>query len=234
MACYNLSVPPPEAYTLKGLIDHYNKYFRHQVDDIYKLNSIREFLCGKPPREDADGNPVIYNTKGNYWKDVHQRHLTNSQVDNATAILQRLKDKGTDYFKDFEEMVDYVCALKKSYPRDIYNINELGIYDFSLRFGKNANKPESFEFPAEGPVTPTWKVLLPEKYVYLQCGAADGVEVLHRAGYIALPKKYWRVCIDIFPEELQALGAVHLENFLCDEYKSGYLNKIKTTNNNQS
>lgn len=139
-----------------------------------------------------------------YAKASHQRRMTVATVHAALQALNRLD---ACRFDDFDHLVEKVREIVEK--KTVRGFGPLAIYDFSLRFGHKHR-------------------LLPEKFVYIQQGARDGAVGLRAAGCLQFANRDRKIPIEAFPPELQALGAMHIENFLCNMKE--YLRNLKRHN----
>ena len=136
-------------------------------------------------------------------KKHHHKRMTERTIRQIITALKNsnlLKQK----FSNFEELLDYV----NNCIRGIVGIGQLAVYDISVRIGKYLCSPS----------------IEPKDYVYLHRGALEGANKLFGGN----PKlKEGRYPITIFPIELQKLGSVHIENFLCVMRNRLWINVIQ-------
>lgn len=186
------------------LIDGYRKYYRDNWSYCLTQKwSLSDCVAGCHNEEyDLDG--LI-----SQCRNGHQTQLRRIPISQAAKIIEDADkasdtenpDKKDEWFSDFEALYDDVRGLLK----DVDGIHDLTIYDTALRIGWNKD-PQ----------------LIPEKYVYLHRGAMEGALALQKISELT-GKKYftykgkpgYRVELTYFREDLQALGANHLEDFLC-------------------
>lgn len=134
----------------------------------------------------------------------HQFCVSTQAITEAIKKLtgSDLSQKAADSFEDFYKWLsDTIKGIK--------GIGDLSVYDTALRMG--------WHFEKDGmPYR-----IAPEKYVYLHKGALWGAEALQRISRLSTTyinpdiKLDYHIEITEFCDDLQSLGANHLENFLC-------------------
>ncbi|WP_297065281.1 hypothetical protein [uncultured Duncaniella sp.] len=188
----------PADMTLTGLIAFYNDNFAAYLSD--------EALDRLSTTIDficgKDNGGVIDGEK--YIKDSHQRRMTAATVRAAYGALDSLDAR---QFNDFEALVEEVERLIGE--KRVKGFGRLAVYDFALRYGHSHG-------------------IKPKKFVYIQQGARDGALGLREAGYLSFANSDRKIPVEAFPAELRALGAMHIENFLCD--MKNYLRALKKHN----
>lgn len=155
---------------------------------------LERFLDGLA-KEDGTGMERFVRGGKKDRKHPHQWRLSNKTIFNAANELSRHLS-GTTPFKDFEELYDAVWAVKVN--KDLKGFGRLADYDFSLRYGHN--------------LTPRVE---PMDYVYIHQGALEGAKRLYAKGGMTAAPVTPRQRVTDFCQSLQALGAMHMENFLC-------------------
>lgn len=194
---------------IKILIDGYEKYYKEAWSYCLPFKwSLGDCVAGcHNDFYDLDGKTVQY-------RHVHQTQLSRTAVSQGAEKLEESDKKSESIDDRFLEVndrkpvfVDFE-SLYEDVRKDLDSVGGIGdmtIYDTALRIGWN-QEPR----------------LIPEKYVYLHRGAMDGALALLKLSrlsgkpYFSYEGKLgYRVPITCFREDLQALGANHLEDFLC-------------------
>ena len=176
---------PKPGDSLQKIIDDYDSDRFACWKKINELQSIEDFICGKP------GNP-FYNENGEkyYKRASHQAHRTNCTIDKATSELKKLESKLKES-KDFEALYDQVKKVK------VWGFGPLAMYDFSLRFGyKHGLKPEKYVYLHAGTLGGAKEL----KRLKPSMNWEEGEELL------------W---VDELPAPLQKLESMDIENLLC-------------------
>ncbi len=148
----------------------------------------------------------LYDYHEHQNRNGHQTQLSREAVTTAIRKIEEA-DRRSESERSAIELTDFE-ALYEEVRKDIGNIDGIGdltIYDTALRLGWNRH-PQ----------------LLPKNFVYLHSGAMEGAEALRKVA-ILTHKNYftydgelgYRVEIDCFSKDLQQLGAMYLEDFLC-------------------
>lgn len=123
-------------------------------------------------------------------KNPHQYHMPWETVKQAVAQLVGFPRS----FKNFEDLYDSVKALLGR----INQFGNLAVYDFSVRYGHSLSPK-----------------IQPKDYVYLHQGTLEGAKALYAKGVLKFRPAQGRYPVTDFPEALQKLGAMHIENLLC-------------------
>ncbi|MDE6403458.1 MAG: hypothetical protein K2K86_06595, partial [Muribaculaceae bacterium] len=137
-------------------------------------------------------------------RNSHQYCVSTQAINEAIEKLsgRPLTPHAADSFEDFYEWVSDTI-------KTIHGIGDLSVYDTALRMGRHFAK-DGKHYPIE-----------PQKYVYLHKGALWGAEALQRISRLGTDyinpdlRLDYRIAINEFCDDLQSLGANHLENFLC-------------------
>lgn len=134
----------------------------------------------------GDIKKCVYGPIGEYKKHPHQKRLSQKVLDGAIEKIKKINNSLATT-KNFHALYDLVKNINQK------GFGLLATYDFAIRYGFN-------------------KGLIPEKEVYLHAGTLDGAkavlpDIKHKAGDI--------IRLESFPEPLQSLNGLHLENLLC-------------------
>lgn len=188
----------PADRTLRGLIAFYNDNFAADLSDE-ALDRLSTTIDFICGKDNGGAAPGE-----KYIKDFHQRRMTADTVRAACGVLYNLDAR---QFNDFEALAEEVERLIGE--NCIKGFGRLAVYDFALRYGHSRG-------------------IKPKKFVYIQQGARDGAMGLREAGYLSFANSDRKIPVEAFPAELRALGAMHIENFLCD--MKNYLRELKKHN----
>ena len=166
--------------------DYKKKYLDALEENLPKISSGTIKNCICGAINDKEYLPDDADEK--YKKGPHQRRLTNAQINDFEKAL---KEAGIDNqkFHSFHELYSWVLKNRTN------GFRELRCYDFSLCYGYN-------------------KELRPFEFVYIHAGTRAGAEALKEKGLLQ-SEITDRIPVKAFPQILQNLGAIHIENLLC-------------------
>lgn len=176
---------PRQGDSLQNIIEDYDSDRFACWKKINELQSIEDYICGKP------GN-AFYKENGEkyYRRASHQAHMRNSTIEEVASVLKKIESE-LKKSKDFEALYDEVKKIK------VWGFGPLAKYDFSLRYGyKHGLKPEKYVYLHAGTLegAKELKRLKPSMKWF------NGEELL---------------LVDDLPAPLQKLESIDIENLLC-------------------
>lgn len=192
-ACHTLPIPPDDvifstiAEMAKWYATERKPRLLHSMDEYSTLLDCITNTKGKNKHRLPDSkDPEV----PRYGKGSHQRRLTN-EVINKFWDYCKTKDLDPQNFSDFDALVDYVNNGDK--PK---GFGPTCTYDFCLNYGYKYG-------------------LIPDKMVYIHTGPAESIKALKKMGIFKGVVKDDRIPLNSLPAEIQELGALYVEDFLC-------------------
>ena len=189
------TAPVSKLQTFQDLIDDYNKNYRDRLIAELDLTNCPDYaVCGVNVRLDNTKNPPVYVVDSS--PNVHQYHLKKPVKTGCTNALKQ-DNIMSKKFNDFEELFDHIVDLFKPYFKNI----GLAHYDTAKRIGWHMNPK-----------------VLPQKYVYIFCGAETGLQNLIGNGVICASdydRKNHRIPTSELQKIFPGMDSLFIEDMLC-------------------